>query len=257
MSKQFKIHVGVKSMSNLPSRNEIKIGDLVKIETKENQGTGKLTEGKVQSILTDAKDHPYGIKVKLEDGGEGRVKQVLISKSLVDKTSSVLKTLEDKLKAGEGLKLEYKTTFRFDQNRFKATGNKTQSDIVEKEISIAVAAFANTSGGSLLIGVDNDGNVVGLDEDVNLLKTPNMEYFQRMLWQSLKNYLKDNAFVSTLKMNFVKMGGKEICEIDVPSSFEPIYVHDSTQECYVRMGNRSEKFELSDFVKYCSKRFSK
>ena len=65
-----------------------------------------------------------------------------------------------------------------------------------------------------------------------------MEYFQRMLWQSLKNYLKDNAFVSTLKMNFIKMNEKEICQIDVPSSFEPIYVNDATQECYVGMGHR-------------------
>ena len=63
----FTYHVDVNFMNALPTRNEIKIGDFVKIETRENQGTGKLSEGKVKSILTDSVEHPYGIKVKLED----------------------------------------------------------------------------------------------------------------------------------------------------------------------------------------------
>lgn len=244
-------------MSDTTNRKNIKPGMKVKIEEKSKQGTGQLIEGIVKDILTNSPEHPYGIKVRLEDGIEGRVKEILTIQSLQSKDDLIQKTLKEKLKSGEGLEIEYKTSFRFDQNRFKATGNKTQSDMVEKEISIAVAALANASGGSLLIGVDNDGNVVGLDGDVKLLKIPNMEYFQRTLWQSLKDYLKNNAFVSILKINFIQINGKEICEICIPSSFEPIYVHDLTQECYVRMGNRSEKFELSDFVKYCSKRFSK
>ena len=78
--------------------------------------------------------------------------------------------LEEKLKAGEGLNLEYKTSFRFDQNRFKATGNKVQNDLVEKENINCMAALANTSGGTILIGVDNDGKIVGLEENLNLLE---------------------------------------------------------------------------------------
>ena len=134
----FTYHVDVNFMNALPTRNEIKIGDFVKIETRENQGTGKLSEGKVKSILTDSVEHPYGIKVKLEDGSEGRVKALLSSTSTDDKNVHSTLILEEKLKAGEGLNLEYKTSFRFDQNRFKATGNKVQNDLVEKEISIAV-----------------------------------------------------------------------------------------------------------------------
>ena len=55
-------------MSDLPSNDQIKIGSKVAIEKKEDQGTGKLTEGIVKAKLTSSKTHPHGIKVELEDG---------------------------------------------------------------------------------------------------------------------------------------------------------------------------------------------
>jgi uncharacterized repeat protein (TIGR03833 family) len=57
-------------------RSGIYPGALVKIELKKDQGTGKLTEGKVKEILTASSFHPHGIKVRLEDGSVGRVQQV-------------------------------------------------------------------------------------------------------------------------------------------------------------------------------------
>jgi uncharacterized repeat protein (TIGR03833 family) len=50
-------------------------GMLVRVELKKDQGTGRLTEGKVKEILTGSSFHPHGIKVRLEDGKVGRVKQ--------------------------------------------------------------------------------------------------------------------------------------------------------------------------------------
>jgi uncharacterized repeat protein (TIGR03833 family) len=50
-------------------------GMLVRVELKKDQGTGRLTEGKVKEILTGSSFHPHGIKVRLEDGQVGRVKQ--------------------------------------------------------------------------------------------------------------------------------------------------------------------------------------
>ncbi len=57
-------------------RSGIYPGALVKIERKIDQGTGKLTEGKVKEILTNSSFHPHGIKVRLEDGTVGRVRQI-------------------------------------------------------------------------------------------------------------------------------------------------------------------------------------
>jgi uncharacterized repeat protein (TIGR03833 family) len=62
---------------NGTNRSHIKIGQLVAIVLKQDQRTGKLTEGTVQAILTKSATHPHGIKVRLQSGAVGRVKQIL------------------------------------------------------------------------------------------------------------------------------------------------------------------------------------
>jgi uncharacterized repeat protein (TIGR03833 family) len=59
------------------SRNDIKPGLKVNIVLKADQKTGKLTQGIVKDILTNSGTHPHGIKVRLEDGQVGRVKEIL------------------------------------------------------------------------------------------------------------------------------------------------------------------------------------
>lgn len=58
-------------------RFDIKTGMQVKIVLKEDQRTGNLTEGIVKDILTKSPKHPHGIKVRLETGEVGRVKEIL------------------------------------------------------------------------------------------------------------------------------------------------------------------------------------
>ena len=58
-------------------RSDIKPGIQVKIVMKEDQRTGNLTEGIVKDILTKSPKHPHGIKVRLETGEVGRVKEIL------------------------------------------------------------------------------------------------------------------------------------------------------------------------------------
>lgn len=60
-------------------RTDITKGSRVRIVLKEDQRTGKLTEGIVQDLLTKSTTHPHGIKVRLEDGQVGRVKELLDS----------------------------------------------------------------------------------------------------------------------------------------------------------------------------------
>ena len=58
-------------------RKNIQIGMLVNVVLKRDQGSGKLTEGFVKRILTSSPTHPHGIKVMLDDGIVGRVKEIL------------------------------------------------------------------------------------------------------------------------------------------------------------------------------------
>ena len=59
------------------NRSDIKPGMLVRVVEKQNQRTGKLTEGIVQRILTNSPHHPHGIKVMLDSGIVGRVKEIV------------------------------------------------------------------------------------------------------------------------------------------------------------------------------------
>ncbi|WP_317173485.1 YwbE family protein [Echinicola arenosa] len=58
-------------------RSDIKIGDLVEVVQKHHQRTGELTEGLVKRILTKSPNHPHGIKVQLDTGEVGRVKNII------------------------------------------------------------------------------------------------------------------------------------------------------------------------------------
>lgn len=58
-------------------RRHIRGGCLVDVVQKQDQRTGRLTRGRVKDILTRSATHPHGIKVRLDSGVVGRVKQVL------------------------------------------------------------------------------------------------------------------------------------------------------------------------------------
>jgi uncharacterized repeat protein (TIGR03833 family) len=60
----------------VPSRDKIKIGSNVSIVQKQDQRTGKLTDGIVKRILTSSSFHPHGIKVELQGGKIGRVQKI-------------------------------------------------------------------------------------------------------------------------------------------------------------------------------------
>jgi len=66
------------SMMDGRNRADIKAGAHVLVVRKQDQRSGKLTEGNVKDILTKSSTHPHGIKVRLESGVVGRVKKIVI-----------------------------------------------------------------------------------------------------------------------------------------------------------------------------------
>jgi len=64
-------------MSEGKNRANITIGDEVEVVQKHHQSSGELTQGIVKRILTNSKTHPHGIKVMLESGIVGRVKNII------------------------------------------------------------------------------------------------------------------------------------------------------------------------------------
>jgi uncharacterized repeat protein (TIGR03833 family) len=284
-------------MTDIPSRDQIKPGTKVGIETKKDQGTGQISIGFVKNILTSSNTHPYGIKVELEDGNVGRVQELFTNtegqtttiestvtdgefttkeyerrgpgdldyevgvKVTVDETDPSNNSLnvDASIPKNEDENNEFKSTYRLDLKRFEqGDGKKTENKDVEKEISITISAMANKEGGTLFVGVNDNGDILGLKNDLELLKNPNEDKFERMIWQTIKNQITDMTYVSKLGVSLIDNDSKKICVIKIPPADHPIFVHDNyAEESYVRIGSRSEKFNPSDFIKYCETRFKK
>ena len=70
-------------MASKINRKDIIPGSHVKVVQKQDQRSGKLTQGIVKDILTRSPSHPHGIKVRLENGIVGRVKEIISEKEIL------------------------------------------------------------------------------------------------------------------------------------------------------------------------------
>ena len=157
---------------------------------------------------------------------------------------------EDKVKElilnGENESLEIKSTLRFDLK--EGIVNKKLEYVVAKTIS----AFLNTEGGTLIIGVDDDNNILGLEKDTQTLNKQNVDGFELHLRQVIKKYLGD-YFEKYIKVTFPKVDDKEICQIQISKSGKPVFVtFEGRESFFVRNGNTSipkNRQEQSEYEK--------
>jgi predicted HTH transcriptional regulator len=113
------------------------------------------------------------------------------------------------------------TSFRYDiKNR------QPNAKVMEKIIAKTVAAFMNAVGGTLFIGVDDELNVLGLQNDYETLKKQNSDGFEIELRQSIEKYTKSKVTNEYLKIKLHPIEAKEICEVIVVPSPKPILIYD-------------------------------
>jgi len=147
-----------------------------------------------------------------------------------DKKQDEIKEL---ILTGENDKLEIKSTLRFDLRENNV--NKKLEYVIAKTIS----AFLNTEGGTLIIGVDDDGNILGLEKDFKTLSKQDKDGFELHLRQIIKKYLGEN-FEKYIKITFPKVDEKEICVIKILKSGKPVFVqYEGNEQFFVRNGNSS------------------
>jgi hypothetical protein len=171
------------------------------------------------------------------------------------KESTAPVTLEDMIAEGESDELEFKSTLRWDLKESKL--NKNLENVIMK----TVAAFANSQGGTLLIGVCDDGTIIGLDYDYASLSGGDRDKFELHL-RDLLNQQFGTAFVaSKIQIKFHKTDDKEVSEIEISQAREPMIVkvkdknNQPIEKFYVRSGNSSQDLPLSEINSYFKDRF--
>ena len=168
-------------------------------------------------------------------------------------------TLEDLIAGGEGEGLEFKSSLRWDLE--KESVNRALEDVTAK----TVAAFLNGQGGTLLIGVSNDGEVLGLKGDYHTLRKEGRDDQDRFALH-LNNVLDDRigkALVAlNVRVSFPEADGTEICRVDVQKAAKPVVISlkgkdgQSAEKFYVRSGRSSQELSKDDKRDYISLRFS-
>jgi hypothetical protein len=156
-------------------------------------------------------------------------------------------SLDALLAAGETEKVEFKSTAR----RNLHTGERDER--LELVIVKTVAGFLNGSGGTLLIGVSDDGAVVGLEPDYALLKAPDDDRYELWLRDLLTTCLGGPA-TALVRVSFHDLRGKRVCRVDMPSAPAPVFLNppkgQPASEFWVRMGNSTRRLLTHEVLEY-------
>lgn len=172
----------------------------------------------------------------------------------IDAESKV--SIDDLIEEGESNELEFKSSLRWNYQ----TGQLDKK--LETVILKSVSAFSNGEGGSLVIGVDDEGEILGLDHDYRSLNGDKDEFEQHL--RNMLNTTFGKVFATSgISISFFPIKDMEICKISIPKGTKPLYleVSDSngqkSEKFYVRSGNTSQELGLREISDYISSRFKK
>ncbi len=160
-----------------------------------------------------------------------------------------LSTLVDLLAAGESQTVEFKSTARVNLHTSQVDKK------IEHVIAKTVCGFLNAEGGKLLIGVDDDANVIGLGDDLGALgRKRDLDGYELFLRQLLDNTLSSPT-AATVRIHFESHAGSDVCVVTVAASGKPVFSKaaeggGSPSEFWVRIGNATKQLHGDDMMDY-------
>ena len=171
--------------------------------------------------------------------------------SLSKKGSAPPATPSDLIASGEGQTVEFKSTARLNLHT-QAADPKLEHVILK-----TICGFLNAEGGSLFIGVDDEGNRIGIAPDMATLGSKaNVDGYELMLRQLLETGLSAST-AATVRITFDGGGDSTICVVSVSASGKPVFTRSPKgqpgapgSEFWVRMGNQTRQLHGDDMVQY-------
>ena len=164
-----------------------------------------------------------------------------------------LEPIAEAARRGESERLEFKSSARVNLR----TGKR--DDAMETITAKTVAAFLNSRGGTLLLGVDDEGRLIGLGPDYTTLRhedADRYELFLRDLWRARLG--ANAAALPSLDFAPADEAG-DVCRVTIPPSPVPVYLSGPKgkggRELWVRAGNSTQRLEVDDAVTYVAQRW--
>ena len=232
----------------IESRELLALADLRNIEIRQgwlgrraNYGNLRLEDSSRGPIIT-LKDIPGPVSIanQIERLAAASPKMV---------AAPVEKPLPELIAGGESQHVEFKSSILWDYRQGKM--NKSLSEPILKN----VAAFMNSAGGSVLVGVDDDGSILGLEADFAAMKKPNADGFE-LIFNNAFNRMLGVEFRQWVQLDFPEIEGQTICVIRVQPAPRPVYYnHQGREDFYIRAGNASQPLPVSKAAAYIQERF--
>lgn len=218
-----------------------------RVNTREN--VRLAFDQKVEHVIQEIVDSNFDLYKRITDDeafGEA------IKELLFDKYLRAHRSAEELIKQGESKTLEFKSTLRWSLKEGRQDDKGVTHAILK-----TIAAFLNTAGGDLLIGVADDGTIVGIEHD----QLENDDKFMRHLAQVVRNGLGDRAGTCIdPKTQIVQ--GKTVCVVSCQRSPEPVFLKWKGIEVapagdfFVRNGPGTVKLQSDSAKEYIRTRFS-
>jgi type I restriction enzyme R subunit len=217
-----------------------------RVNTREN--VRLAFDQKVEQVIQEIVDSNFDLYKRITDD---RAFGEVLKNFLFDQYLRGHRNAEELIKRGESKTLEFKSTVRWSLKE-----GRMDDKLVTHAVLKTIAAFLNTEGGDLLIGVADDGAIVGIEEDQ--LETD--DKFMRHLAQVVRNGLGDRAGTCIDPKTQV-VDGKTVCVVSCQRSPEPVFLRwkglEATPEgdFFVRSGPGTVKLPPESAQKYIGTRF--
>lgn len=156
------------------------------------------------------------------------------------------KAIDRLIAEGEGKQVEFKSTLRTDLRKGKKDRN------IENAVLKTLAAFLNTDGGTLLIGVGDDGSVLGVAADGFNSEDKMLLHLKNLVNRSLGAEQR-----RTIDAGFEDSAGKRVLRVDCDATSRPVYCRftGETEKFFIRAGPTTEELGPEALVSYVLERF--
>jgi hypothetical protein len=192
------------------------------------------------------------VGIILRVGGAALYSSLQRRSARIEQLSAALDSdLQTLIAQGESAELEFKSSFRWDLRENKL------NRVLEGVILKTLAGYMNGQGGTLLIGVADDGAIVGLENDYKTLKKHDRDGFEQALMTAVATKLGGDACHS-VQIVFHSVDAKDVCRVMVAPMQRPVYVKDGdTPKLYVRTGALTRELNVQEAIDYTSTRWPK
>jgi CheY-like chemotaxis protein len=162
---------------------------------------------------------------------------------------NALPPVTDLITQGESDRVEFKSSMRWDYRQDQV--NKELQEVIAKSI----AGMLNHEGGYLLIGVADDGTILGLEKDLQTLRKSDVDGFQLVLTDIVKVHLGIEV-APYIHPRFENLGGKWVCVVAIRRSSRPVFLaKGDVYKFWVRVGNSTRGLNVKEAMHYIQEKW--